>query len=387
MGKQYGFYMDSSRCIKCWACEVACKQWNNIKAKTVSRRKVVEIEEGEFPNVTRTYMSQSCRHCADPACVKACPANAISKRQVDGIVVVDKAKCINCFQCLKACPFDIPEFTEAGMDKCDACLSIGVNISEGEMPHCVITCPTQALQFGVIDELPCSNSVDAMSGGAVSSDPLQVDVVSADVLSGDSLSVDALEHRMQAYKLFASLFLKEPTSDLLFAMKSNYDCKDKLGAWLSDISDGNVEDKRKDAAADFASMFLNMSFDPVSTYESVYVDSDHLLMQDARDEVVATYGEAGFIVGDDFNLPEDHISAELEFMSKLSVEELNAVMQGDLTGVQKTRCLQRAFFSDHLNVWIPKFCDDVINRANTDFYIGIAELLVDFLVEESNIFA
>lgn len=81
MGKQYGFYADTSRCIKCWACEVACKQWNDIKAGTVSRRKVHEIDSGTFPDTHRTFVSMSCMHCEKPACEKVCPAGAISKRE------------------------------------------------------------------------------------------------------------------------------------------------------------------------------------------------------------------------------------------------------------------------------------------------------------------
>ena len=153
MGKQYGFYADTSRCLKCWACEVACKQWNDIKAGTVSRRKVHEIDSGTFPDTHRTFVSMSCMHCEKPACEKVCPAGAISKREQDGIVTVDKDKCIGCHYCFFACPFGVPEYTEAGMDKCDACLGNGVKIDEGEKPHCVATCPTKALHFGPMDEL------------------------------------------------------------------------------------------------------------------------------------------------------------------------------------------------------------------------------------------
>lgn len=151
MGKQYGFYVNTDYCIKCWACEVACKQWHGIKAGTVARRKVVELESGTFPNVKRTFVSMSCMHCEQPACMNVCPAGAISKRPEDGIVVVDKDKCIGCHYCFFACPFGVPQYDDKGMEKCDACLSLGRK--EGEMPHCVLTCPTQAIQFGPLDEL------------------------------------------------------------------------------------------------------------------------------------------------------------------------------------------------------------------------------------------
>lgn len=151
MGKQYGFYVDTDKCIKCWACEIACKQWNGIEAGTVARRKVHEVTSGTFPNVTRSFISLSCMHCGDAPCANVCPAGAITKREEDGIVVVDKSKCIGCHYCFMACPFGIPEYTDEGMEKCDCC--IGNGVTPGDTPHCVMACPTQALQFGELSDM------------------------------------------------------------------------------------------------------------------------------------------------------------------------------------------------------------------------------------------
>ncbi|MDO4442354.1 MAG: 4Fe-4S dicluster domain-containing protein [Slackia sp.] len=151
MAKQYGFYVDTARCVDCWACEIACKQWNGIKAGGIARRKVHEVTEGTFPDVKRTFVSMSCMHCAEPACAAVCPAGAITKRDEDGIVVVDKEKCIGCHYCFFACPFGVPQYDENGMDKCDCC--IGNGVTPGDTPHCVATCPTQALHFGTMEEL------------------------------------------------------------------------------------------------------------------------------------------------------------------------------------------------------------------------------------------
>lgn len=151
MATQYGFRVDSAKCIKCWACEIACKAWNDIEAGGIARRKVHEVTTGTFPNVKRQFTSLTCQHCADPACVKVCPAGAISKREEDGIVVVDKTRCIGCHYCFMACPFGVPQYTSAGMDKCDCC--IGNGVTPGDTPHCVRACPTQALQFGELSKL------------------------------------------------------------------------------------------------------------------------------------------------------------------------------------------------------------------------------------------
>ena len=104
MSKQYGFHMDTGRCIKCWACEIACKQWNGIPAGGIKRRTVHEIDEGTFPNVSRTFVSLSCLHCAEPACAAVCPAGAISG-EVKTPHRIDPAKCVKCGACMEKCKF------------------------------------------------------------------------------------------------------------------------------------------------------------------------------------------------------------------------------------------------------------------------------------------
>ena len=152
---QLTIYHDADRCIKCYACQVTCKQWHGFKAGDVSRRKVYEEQGGSFPNVTRTFHADACHHCDDPECVKNCPAQAITKREEDGIVVVDQDACIGCQTCASACPFGVPEYeVETGkMNKCDMCLSLGVGDDGRPAPHCVATCPMQALYFGTPDEV------------------------------------------------------------------------------------------------------------------------------------------------------------------------------------------------------------------------------------------
>ena len=155
--KQLGFYLDQSRCSGCHTCAVACKDWNNIPAGPVRWRWVVSIEDGKYPYPRVVNLTLSCLHCIQPACVAACPAGAITKRQEDGIVLVDPEKCLgkeNCAMlCKDACVYDAPQFgTEpnARMQKCDFCLE---RWAEGKKPVCVDACPLRALDAGPLAEL------------------------------------------------------------------------------------------------------------------------------------------------------------------------------------------------------------------------------------------
>jgi DMSO reductase iron-sulfur subunit len=147
MAKQYGFYFDADRCVQCLACEVACKSVNNIEPGPRWRR-VIDIWEGEFPGIARTFFSLACLHCGQPACAEVCPTGAISKRAEDGIVVVDRDKCNGCQECAAACPYGVPQFGDDGtMQKCDFCLGLG------QEPACVATCPAEALHYGTMEAL------------------------------------------------------------------------------------------------------------------------------------------------------------------------------------------------------------------------------------------
>lgn len=147
MPTQYGFYFDPARCIQCRTCETACKSTHDIKPGLQWRR-VIETWDGEYPDVTRTFFSQACLHCAKPACMAVCPTGAISKRAEDGIVIVDADKCNGCRECFSACPFGVPQFGDNGvMQKCDFCIEIAGG------PVCGNSCPSEALKYGTLDEL------------------------------------------------------------------------------------------------------------------------------------------------------------------------------------------------------------------------------------------
>lgn len=155
--KQLGFYLDQSRCSGCYTCTVACKDWNDVPAGPAHWRWVKTIEEGKYPYPHVVNLTFSCFHCAKPTCIEACPVSAISKRKEDGIVVVDRDKCLgkdNCAElCREACPYEAPQFgveKNAKMQKCDFCLE---RWPQGKKPICVDACPLRALDAGPVTEL------------------------------------------------------------------------------------------------------------------------------------------------------------------------------------------------------------------------------------------
>ena len=151
----YKFLVDPEICIGCTACEIACKQTYNLPVG-IRRRRVVSMEFGTYPHVKKIFFSMACFHCTDAPCIKACPVKALYQRE-DGIVLVDRKKCIGCGYCLYACPFGAPQFPESGifgskgkMDKCTFCVE---RIDEGLKPACANTCLTGALLAGKADEI------------------------------------------------------------------------------------------------------------------------------------------------------------------------------------------------------------------------------------------
>ncbi len=165
---------DATRCMACRGCQVACKQWNELKAVATTNRGTYENppdlsadtwltikfrEESENGAFRWLFSRHSCMHCTEAACVEVCPSGALYHNQY-GPVAYDKDKCIGCGYCSQFCPFNIPRL-DAGrvsgvgkMDKCTLCTTPGLDrFSAGEEPACVKTCPTDALIFGDRDEL------------------------------------------------------------------------------------------------------------------------------------------------------------------------------------------------------------------------------------------
>ncbi len=153
---QLGFYFDQSRCIGCYTCVVACKDWHDVDAGPANWVRIRTIEKGKFPDLSVSFLFTTCFHCSNLPCVKACPVKAITKRE-NGIVLVNTETCLGgetCkFACRMVCPYGAPQFSSkpnAHMQKCDLCLD---RWEIKKKPICVDSCPVRALDAGPLDEL------------------------------------------------------------------------------------------------------------------------------------------------------------------------------------------------------------------------------------------
>jgi anaerobic dimethyl sulfoxide reductase subunit B (iron-sulfur subunit) len=167
MAKQLAFSVNIGKCTGCKACQIACKDKNNLPVG-VRWRRVFQYEGGEWikqdgqmipSNVYAYAVSSACMHCQNAVCMQVCPAAAISKRE-DGIVLIDSDKCIGCRYCSWACPYGAPQFNEdlGVMTKCNMCFDL---VDKGERPACVEACPYRAMDFGPIEDLQKKNGTFA----------------------------------------------------------------------------------------------------------------------------------------------------------------------------------------------------------------------------------
>ena len=151
---QYGYFFDQSRCMSCFACAVACKDWNDLPSGPVKWLRRFEWEKGAFTNIRVHRLFANCYHCENPVCVDVCPNHAIYKEEKYGAVLVDSEKCKGARQCWIACPYGAPQFEsdEPGtkMSKCTMCID---KLEQGEKPVCVMACPMRALDFDTLENL------------------------------------------------------------------------------------------------------------------------------------------------------------------------------------------------------------------------------------------
>ena len=146
----YAIVVDLDRCIGCHGCEIACKNENNIALGEYWNKVVERGPFGEYPDLEMYFLPTMCQQCQDAPCVNVCPTGA-SYRDADGMVLVDKEKCIGCKYCMMACPYGVRSWNaaESVVEKCTLCAHLSKN---GELPMCVRTCSAGARFYGDIDD-------------------------------------------------------------------------------------------------------------------------------------------------------------------------------------------------------------------------------------------
>jgi formate dehydrogenase iron-sulfur subunit len=177
-GRTYGFFTDTSVCIGCKSCEVACKEWNTLPADDVGLtgmsydntgalsattwRHVAFIEKISEPDKGRVtvmrpfqsnwlMMSDVCKHCEHAGCLEACPTGALFRAEF-GNVVVQQDICNGCGYCVPSCPFGVVA-TNARDGKAHKCTLCYDRLKGGLEPACAKACPTDSIQFGEVSEL------------------------------------------------------------------------------------------------------------------------------------------------------------------------------------------------------------------------------------------
>lgn len=154
-----GILVDTTRCIGCRACEIACGEEHDMLVPDVLNDGALEMQrttsDKQWMVVNKhqtekgeVFVKRQCMHCYQAACATACPTEAMNQTS-KGPVVWDGGKCIGCRYCMTSCPFDMPKF-EYGewnpkIQKCTMCFE---RLEKGQKPACVKACPTDTLMFG-----------------------------------------------------------------------------------------------------------------------------------------------------------------------------------------------------------------------------------------------
>lgn len=179
---RYVMVADLRRCVGCQTCTAACKE-GNATPPGVQWRRVLDLEAGTYPDVSRVFVPVGCQHCANPPCLEVCPSTA-TKQRADGIITIDEDLCIGCSYCIMACPYDArslsdqpryafgatPTAAEAARaghgavgvaSKCTFCAGrVDAGTARGLVagqdpkatPICVNACISGALSFGDIED-------------------------------------------------------------------------------------------------------------------------------------------------------------------------------------------------------------------------------------------
>lgn len=146
---RFGMAIDTTRCVGCMDCVVACKTENNVP-EGYNRDWIMVDAQGTFPTLHMEIRSERCNHCDNPPCVDCCPTGASHVEEFGNVVLVEHSECIGCKACVASCPYDARFIHPEGYaDKCTFC---NHRTEQGLDPACVAVCPTHCMTFGDLDD-------------------------------------------------------------------------------------------------------------------------------------------------------------------------------------------------------------------------------------------
>jgi formate dehydrogenase iron-sulfur subunit len=179
MAENVGFYTDTTVCIGCKACQVACHQWNDLPSPDGKRRSLPLLSGDSYDNTQSLsdtnwrhvkfieqfssdanrsqgrwlMMSDVCKHCVNAPCLEVCPTGAILRTEFDSVYINEPA-CNGCRDCISACPFGVIHMsTLPGKNVAQKCTLCYDRLKQDLTPACAQACPTQSIRFGSIKEL------------------------------------------------------------------------------------------------------------------------------------------------------------------------------------------------------------------------------------------
>lgn len=217
-------------------------------------------------------------------------------------------------------------------------------------------------------------------------------------LTQDVLDLIALtESRARTYGMLSRLYKREVDEELLARMvdtlypaATGNDDIDKgylmIATYLSNMWDDSVSE----LAVDYHRTFIGHGVDAYSAaypVESVYTSETRLLVQNARDDVLAAYRKAGLGKAPDWKDNDDHIALELDYMQILCTRAAEALGSGDENTAVELFADQRAFLREHLLAWVPMFTSDIRRFAQTEMCQGLSWLTDGFLQVEDELLA
>lgn len=304
--------LNQEKCIGCNACQIACKDRNDLESGKNFRRAdtVMYMEDGV---AKYAHFSGACHHCEDAACMKACPFGAIKKNE-EGIVLVDPALCRGCGACERSCPYGAVYVSERTRKarKCDSCMELR---AQGRQPACVEACLTHCLEFREV-------GVDVDSGAAGDSalimrlkETFQVNEKRCDEKKTTGTKNPAVIGEVKKYCAEPARPAKEIAADLA-KMAAFFETRDHAMEIAQEWPDWNSHTER-DWKLEYDFCFRGTDADHQIPLWASVAAGDQVLLDQTTLDVIRFYHKYGYEPVWMEGNPPDYIGEQLQFLAYL----------------------------------------------------------------------